>query len=83
MEELDDRLSDAEHLPAYADAPVEAAIARLRGELGLEPGVAAARRRSAAGAAPPFIPIVVRFVDADPDMELSADPHPSPWSGSG
>ena len=80
LEDLDERLCDAEHLPGFEGAAVEAHIARLRGELGLEPGVPAARRRAAAAAAPPVIQ--VRFIDPTPELELSAE-HGAPWRGSG
>ena len=69
IEDLDDRLSDAERLDGFADAPVAAHVARLRGELGLEPGVEAARRRTPAGR-PAFTPIEVRFIDAGEGPEL-------------
>ena len=72
LDDLDDRLSDAEHRPGFAGEALDAAVARLRGELGLEPGVAAAPRRARA-AAPRFPSLEVRFVDPTPGADLSAD----------
>lgn len=72
VEELDDRLSDVEHLEGQASETVEGAIARLRRELGLEAGVLAARRRKAPqGPARPH-EIKVTFVDPTPGRQLSA-----------
>ena len=69
IDDLDDRLSDAEHLPGFTDEEIDAHVQRLRGELGLTPGVPAARRRSKPGEAPTGpVEIKVRFVNPGPEM---------------
>ena len=72
IHDLDDRLSDAEHLPAFAHEAVEQTIARLRAELGLTPGVPAARRRSAQPDGGGPVEIKVVFVDPLPGEEDEA-----------